>query len=218
MISAPSALSVSTAPPVGKPGLSSDFETFLKMLTTQIRNQDPLNPMQASDFAAQLATFSNVEQSVRTNQLLEGMQAQFSLLAMSQIAGWVGQEARVAAPVEWTGQTVPVAVSPAPDADRAVLVTKDAQGAVLSRQDVAPGVGDFLWRGRDALGAPLPSGPYFLELESYAGEQMLRTDPVEHYAIIAEVRGGPGQTSLILRGGAEVPAASVTALRKPASG
>ena len=47
---------------------------------------------------------------------------------------------------------------------------------------------------------------------------MLRTDPVEHYAKIAEVRGGSGQTSLVLRSGAEVPAASVTALRKPEAG
>ena len=41
-----------------------DFETFLKMLTTQIRNQDPLNPMEGSEFAVQLATFSGVEQQV----------------------------------------------------------------------------------------------------------------------------------------------------------
>lgn len=218
MISSPPALSAAAPPLASKPGLSSDFETFLKMLTTQIRNQDPLNPMQASDFAAQLATFSNVEQSVRTNQLLEGMQAQFGLLTLSQLAGWVGQEARVAAPIGWSGQPVPIAVSPAPNADRAILVTKDAQGAVLSREDVAARSGNVLWQGRDARGAPLPPGSYLLELESYAGEQMLRTDPVEHYAIIAEVRGGPGQASLVLRGGAEVPAASVTAVRKPVAG
>lgn len=50
-----------------------DFETFLKMLTTQIRNQDPLNPMEGSDFAVQLATFSGVEQQVQTNDLLQKM-------------------------------------------------------------------------------------------------------------------------------------------------
>ena len=50
--------------------ISSDFETFLKMLTTQMQNQDPLNPIESSDYAVQLATFSGVEQQVRTNQLL----------------------------------------------------------------------------------------------------------------------------------------------------
>ena len=40
------------------------------MLTTQIKNQDPLNPMEGTEFAVQLATFSGVEQQVQTNQLL----------------------------------------------------------------------------------------------------------------------------------------------------
>ena len=44
--------------------LSSDFETFLKMLTTQMQNQDPLNPVDSTDYATQLATFSSVEQQV----------------------------------------------------------------------------------------------------------------------------------------------------------
>ena len=48
----------------GNSALSSDFETFLRMLTTQLQNQDPLNPVDSADFAVQLATFSSVEQQV----------------------------------------------------------------------------------------------------------------------------------------------------------
>ena len=44
--------------------ISSDFETFLKMLTAQIKNQDPLKPMDSSEFATQLATFPSLEQQV----------------------------------------------------------------------------------------------------------------------------------------------------------
>ena len=55
-----------TAPNV----ISSDFETFLKMLTVQMENQDPLNPTDSSEYAMQLATFSGVEQQVLTNDLL----------------------------------------------------------------------------------------------------------------------------------------------------
>ena len=54
--------------------ISSDFETFLKMLTAQISNQDPLNPIDASDYSTQLATFSGVEQQVLTNDLLRQIQ------------------------------------------------------------------------------------------------------------------------------------------------
>ena len=53
--------------PSSNSALSSDFETFLKMLTVQMENQDPLNPVDSADFAVQLATFSSVEQQVLTN-------------------------------------------------------------------------------------------------------------------------------------------------------
>jgi flagellar basal-body rod modification protein FlgD len=81
-----------TPAPVAQPAaISSDFTTFLKMLTTQMQNQDPLNPIDSADYAVQLATFSGVEQSVKTNQLLESLGQQFGLLGMAQMAGWVGQ-------------------------------------------------------------------------------------------------------------------------------
>ena len=48
----------------GKPLISSDFDTFLKMLTAQMQNQDPMKPIDSADYAVQLATFSGVEQQV----------------------------------------------------------------------------------------------------------------------------------------------------------
>ena len=56
--------------PPARSALASDFDTFLRMLTTQMQNQDPLNPIDSTDYATQLATFSGVEQQVRTNSLL----------------------------------------------------------------------------------------------------------------------------------------------------
>ena len=69
---------------------ASDYETFLKMLTVQMQNQDPLNPVEASDFAAQLANFSAVEQQVLTNNLLTSIEARLAATGVSQLAGWVG--------------------------------------------------------------------------------------------------------------------------------
>ena len=205
-----------SASPPPKPALSSDFETFLKMLTVQMQNQDPLNPVDSSDYAVQLATFSNVEQSVRTNQLLEGMQSQFGILGMAQLAGWVGQEARAAAPVYFNGAAVTLSPTPAASADRAVLVVTDAQGRVVSREDLPVSSAPYQWLGADAQGDPLPTGIYTLSLESYFKDSVLPTSPIEHYAPIMEARGGAGGTRLVLAGGIEVPATSVTALRVPA--
>jgi flagellar basal-body rod modification protein FlgD len=81
--------------------LSSDFETFLKMLTTQMESQDPLNPMDSAEFATQLATFSSVEQQVMTNDLLTGLNDQIGALGMAQLSGWIGMEARAEMPVAY---------------------------------------------------------------------------------------------------------------------
>src|SRR5690606_19156239 len=70
---------------------NGDFDTFLKMLTTQIANQDPLNPMEGSDFAVQLATFSGVEQQARTNQLIEALASRMGVSGLSQLSGWIGR-------------------------------------------------------------------------------------------------------------------------------
>lgn len=196
--------------------VSADFDTFLKMMTTQMKNQDPLNPIDSSDYAVQLATFSGVEQQTKTNQLLEGLTSQFGVLGMAQLAAWVGQEARSAAPVYLGDAAVTISYQPATQADRAVLVVKNAQDQVVSREDVSLEGGNYQWLGADAAGNPLPNGIYSLSLENYKGEQQMGDPvPVESYARILEARGGANGPTLVLAGGIEVNAPEITALRVP---
>jgi flagellar basal-body rod modification protein FlgD len=193
----------------------SDFTTFLKMLTTQLQNQDPLNPLDSTDFAVQLATFSGVEQQVQTNQLLSGLAAQFSLMGMAQLSGWVGQEARTTADIWYDGAPVQLAPEPAPSADHLVLTVTDSSGRLVSRETLPSDSRSYTWLGADAKGDPLPPGRYRLRLESRLGEDVLRIDPIPAYARIEEARRDGDQISLILRGGIPVSAADVTALRMP---
>lgn len=206
--------SASTA--TAKPAIDSDFDTFLKMMTVQMKNQDPLNPVDSADYAMQLATFSGVEQQIKTNTLLEGLNSQFSVMGMAQLAAWVGQEARSSAPVAYSGAPVTISYSAAATADRAVLVVKDNDGAVVAREDVPVGNGAYQWLGGDAAGNALPSGFYSLSLENYKGDQQLgNASPVESYARIVEARSGANGATLVLAGGIEVPATEITALRVP---
>ena len=194
---------------------SSDYETFLKMLTVQMQNQDPLNPIDSADYAVQLATFSGVEQAVRTNQILESLQTQFGVIGMAQLAGFVGQEARVDADVYLDGTSVTVSPNPAAAADRAVLVVRDSGNQIVAREDIPVSTAPYEWLGAGATGEPLPTGTYRLSLESYLGDELLTTTGIEHYATIAEVQGSPEGSVLVLAGGVTVPAASITALRSP---
>lgn len=197
------------------PKITSDFNTFLKMLTVQMQNQDPMKPIDSADYAVQLATFSGVEQQVRTNQLLADMQGKFSQMGMSEMASWIGKEARSPAPVRYDGAAISLSPSPAAGADRAVLVVKDAQGKLVSREEIPVSSAPYSWLGAGIDGNPLPPGTYSLALESRKGDQVLATTPVEHYARVIEARGGSGGTRLVLEGGIEVPASDVTALREP---
>lgn len=196
-------------------GISSDFNTFLKMLTTQLKNQDPLKPIDSADYAVQLATFSGVEQQVKTNQLLEGLASQFGVMGMSQLAAWVGQEARASGPVFMDGASVTLAPEPKPGADRAVLVVRDAAGTMVSREDIPATSDPVEWYGADMEGNPLPTGKYSLSLESYSGDRLLGSNDVQAYARIIEAKNGPQGTTLILKGGIEVAATNITALRIP---
>ena len=57
--------------------LSDNYDTFLVLLTAQLQNQDPLAPMDSTQFTQQLVQFSQVEQQIRTNEQLEGLAGQY---------------------------------------------------------------------------------------------------------------------------------------------
>ncbi|MDU8942583.1 flagellar hook capping FlgD N-terminal domain-containing protein [Ovoidimarina sediminis] len=195
--------------------LSSDFNTFLLMLTTQLQNQDPLNPANSQDFAVDLATFSGVEQQIRTNELLDALRANQSLGGLSSYADWIGQEARAAAPVPFDGQPVEIAVSLPPGADQAVVVVRDAAGQAISEFAIPPGAQTATWDGRDAFGVPAPPGLYSFAVDAAAEGESLPGATAETYNRVAEVRLEGGVPVIVFEGGTAVEAGAVTALRAP---
>ncbi len=67
-------------------------DAFLKMLIAQMKNQDPLNPLNGSDFAAQLAQFSSVEQLINVSSQLESLSTNIAAMANSQMSNLIGCE------------------------------------------------------------------------------------------------------------------------------
>ncbi len=194
--------------------LTADFETFLQLLTTQLKNQDPMNPMESTEYATQLATFSGVEQQVRTNELLETLSAGFGTLGMGQLGDWIGMEAMAEMPVAFTGDPVVVEAQPAEEADRLELVVTDAAETVVQRVPIPLSDAPFAWTGQNLQGQYLPPGIYNLSVENWSGEDLVETRPATVRATIEEARLVDGRVNLTMEGGVTLPADAVLGVRR----
>ena len=207
------AQSAAQSPTKSNAAISSDFETFLVMLTAQMENQDPLNPLDSQDFATQLATFSGVEQQVKTNDLLAAMTAQMVSAGLADMSGWVGMEARIAAPAQFSGDPIEVVANPPVFADRTDLVVRNAAGDVVQRVPIPVSDDAIFWDGLDTNGVSFPHGNYAFSVEAFSDGEVIDTHTPDIFAEVAEVRTINGQNVVVLKGGDIFPSSAVTGLR-----
>lgn len=195
--------------------LSSDFETFINMLTTQAKYQDPLEPLDSSEYAAQLAQFSMVEQQVLSNDLLTALAGQLGGGGIGQMASWIGMEGRTSAPVPFDSTPITVLPTPPTGAQEMELVVYDTQGVEVDRSALPVSSEPVVWAGVAADGLPVPAGLYRFEVEATgAGGIELPSAPASTYARIVEVQNLGTEQRVVFAGGAEAPASSITALRE----
>ena len=195
-------------------GLTSDFETFLKMLTAQARYQDPLEPIDSTEYAAQLAQFSMVEQQVQTNNTLSALFNQMGASNMASLAGWVGMEARADTPMYFDGQPITISPSPARTADQAFLVVTDDAGKQVQRIQIPVSSDPVQWAGVADSGTPFDDGLYEFSVESLSNGKKIESGVTQVYGRIAEAQIKDNAVVLILQGGQAIAASSVTALRR----
>lgn len=193
--------------------IGADFETFLVMLTAQMKNQDPLNPLDSQDFATQLATFSGVEQQVKTNDLLAAFSSQFATSNLGEMAGWVGMQARMAIPGDFDGTPIEIVPNPPVFADKVELVVWDSGGTERQRITLPTGDDPFQWAGVDDAGQPFEDGEYSFGIVSYSGGEIIDEATPEIFAEISEVRTINGQAIVALDSGALYPSTLVRGLR-----
>ncbi|MEQ5869138.1 flagellin biosynthesis protein FlgD [Sagittula sp. NFXS13] len=195
--------------------LSSDFETFLKMLTVQVQNQDPLNPVDSTEYATQLATFSSVEQQVQTNDLLRGLSSTLGGSALSDASRWIGMEGLVRAPVSFSGQAISVRPEYAAGADAAEMVVRNSEGSEVARYEVSVGEESIVWGGYAEDGSQMPADIYSFHIESFSEGNLLSNSMSEIYSRIDEVRNDDGVIIVQLSDGTEMNAEMIAGLRAP---
>ena len=163
-VSAASALTTqSTASENAEKPLSDTFDTFLTLLTTQLRYQDPLEPMDSSEFTSQLVQFSQVEQSISTNTNLEKLLGYQGANQAVAAIGYIGTEVEAlsnALPLVDGSATMNYVL--AERAESAKVLIYDAAGDQVRSIESATSLGKHTvnWDGKDDGGNTLPNGAY----------------------------------------------------------
>jgi len=152
-----------------KSKLSGDLDSFLTLLTSQLKNQDPLSPMDSTEFTNQLVQFSGVEQAINTNTNLESLIGLTQASIGSTAVGYLGKE------VQAESSTMPLQDGQAKytytipkDASKCLIVIKDSSGAVVKTEqgELKAGTYHMTWDGKNAYGEQLDDGAYSLEVQA----------------------------------------------------
>ncbi len=218
-IAQPSAGAPTQSPTVkatSKNDLTGDFSTFLTLLTAQLRNQDPLKPVESTAFVAQLASFSAVEQQVQTNTKLESILQSVSSGASGGLSQWIGQEVRNPGGAPYENKPLDVAYSSHTDADRVELLVYDANNAVVARQNVNKDESNVQWSGILSDGTRAVTGAtYRFETNSMLQGEVIANAPALVFSTVQEVRKFQGEPVLYFADGTQMRAADVEAIRTP---
>lgn len=133
-----------------KATLSQNFDTFLTILTAQIQNQDPLQPMDSTQFTQQLVQFSGVEQQIKANDQLKTLIASTQANAGASLSGYLGQEAEIdSAGAQFDGSPIHYRYGLGSEAAKATVTITDKSGKVVYSKEgeTTKGSHDFIWDG-----------------------------------------------------------------------
>lgn len=158
--------------------LSDNYDNFLVLLTSQLQNQDPLAPMDSTQFTQQLVQFSQVEQQIRTNEQLESMVQQYQAATAGTALSYLGRDAIVQSDETTLANGAANWAYRLPEAAESVTISvRDARGREVFTTNVAPrtqGEHLFAWDGGMSDGGTAPDGVYRLSIEALddAGETL----------------------------------------------
>jgi flagellar basal-body rod modification protein FlgD len=151
---------------VANDSLASNFTTFLQLLTTQLKNQNPLDPLDTNQFTQQLVQFAQVEQQLKSNTQLETLVSLQKATQATQALGYVGQTVAI------DGQTSKLTSTGAgwsfnsPKPASATINILNSTGATVftGSYSLDTGVQNFVWDGRNNSGVKQPDGDYKLSI------------------------------------------------------
>jgi flagellar basal-body rod modification protein FlgD len=186
-------------------------DDFLKLLVEQMKNQDPLEPEKNSDYVAQLAQFSNLEQSQGINDRLDLLAIQSRGQSNAQVTGLVGQQATVkgsAVTISGNGTGAPVRFTLDDKADKVTVTIKNANGDTVRTLDVGAhnaGLVTMQWDGKDSTGTVQPAGSYSIAVNAADSKGSAVSVEQNTTATVTGISYASGYAVLELANGATAP-------------
>ncbi len=174
-------------------GIASNFDQFLFLLTQQLQNQDPLQPMDTAQFTNQLVQFANVEQGIKTNENIQNLIALQQANTNVGMLGYIGKEVEVIGdklPLE-KGKEAKFKYALPEKADVLTIKIKDKDGHVVRdlTGDLDAGAHDITWDGKDNQGNELDSGTYTIEVNAVKNTNGVPKTLETFTAIVGKVTG-----------------------------
>jgi flagellar basal-body rod modification protein FlgD len=194
--------------------LSGNFDTFLTLLTTQLQNQDPMNPMDSDQFTQELVSFSGVEQQINTNDNLKQLISLQQGTTSNNAINYLGKNITI---TDGSGQLTDgdahwsYALGSA--AASTVITVTDANGKLVytGKGETGAGQHDFDWDGKDNGGNQLADGTYKLSVASLASDGTTVQTAVASKGVVSEVNF-TGSEPYLMVGAMAVPVSSVSAV------
>lgn len=157
--------------PTSKNSAAEDMQTrFLTLLTTQLKNQDPMNPSDSNQMTTQLSQISTVSGIEKLNASMDKLLASYSETQNMQAAAIIGKTVLTAGNLLELGAGGAVGgVSLEGPAERVTVTIKDAAGNVVQTAELGSqtaGVMNFMWDGKSDAGATLPAGNYSFSVKA----------------------------------------------------
>jgi flagellar basal-body rod modification protein FlgD len=194
--------------------LSGNFSTFLTLLTTQLKNQDPTSPMDSNAFTQQLVMYSQVEQQIDSNANLKTLIAQGTSNATAVTTGYLGKKVSITnGSASLSGGAANWTYNLATNAAGTQLSITDAKGKVVytGAGETASGNHSFSWDGKDKNGNQLADGTYKLAITASDAAGSAVTSTVASAGTVSQI-DLTGTTPQLIIGNMEVGLGDIAAV------
>lgn len=176
--------------------MSETQDRFLKLLVTQVRNQDPLNPMDQAEMTSQIAQINTVNGIEKLNTTMASLVGSYQSAESMQAAAMIGKHVLVDGNgLELTSAGGIGGYELTTAAEKLKVTIKDGNGLVvrtLEDSDLEAGPGNFFWDGKNDAGAAVAAGSYRFEIEATEADKTVGSKPLTIGTVNAVSRSAKG--------------------------